>query len=144
MVAREKIIFPTLRIKLGLMKVLDRDGLCFGYMTRTFSGISTDKLKAGIFDVPQMRKLIKDPQFTATMNEIESNASRSFAYYYYLKKEKKNKNKICSWKCFNFEEFSKDVRPGNLTKESPRTKRTQSRELPLQFSSTSRRLNSGN
>ncbi|KAK4871977.1 hypothetical protein RN001_016101 [Aquatica leii] len=57
---------------------LNRDGLCFGYLIRKFSGISTEKLKAGIFDDPQIMQLIKDPQFTASMNEIESNAWCSF------------------------------------------------------------------
>ncbi|KAK5649680.1 hypothetical protein RI129_000709 [Pyrocoelia pectoralis] len=82
LVARDKIIFPPLHIKLGLMKqfvkALNRDGLCFGYLIHKFPGISTEKLKAGIFDGPQIRQLIKDPQFTASMNEIESNAWCSF------------------------------------------------------------------
>ncbi|KAK4873204.1 hypothetical protein RN001_015233 [Aquatica leii] len=57
-----------------IISALNRDRLCFGYLIRKFPGISTEKLKAGIFDGPQIRQLIKDPQFTASMNEIESNA----------------------------------------------------------------------
>lgn len=82
LVTREKILLPPLHIKLGLMKqfvkALDRGGNCFGYLSRKFPGISTEKLKAGIFDGPQIRQLIKDPQFTTSMNETESNAWGSF------------------------------------------------------------------
>ena len=82
LVAREKIKFPPLHIKLGLMKqfvkALNRDGLCFGYLIRKFPGISMGKLKAGIFDGPQIRQLIKDPEFTAAMSETESDAWCSF------------------------------------------------------------------
>lgn len=82
LVSREKILLPPLHIKLGLMKqfvkALNRDGNCFGYLSRKFPGISTEKLKAGIFDGPQIRQLVKDPQFTTSMNETESNAWSSF------------------------------------------------------------------
>jgi hypothetical protein len=37
-----------------------------------------EKLKAGIFDGPQIRQLINDPHFIASMNEIESCAWSSF------------------------------------------------------------------
>lgn len=82
LVEREReIIFPPLHIKLGLMKqlgkALKRDRICFGYLSRKFPGFSTEKLKAGIFDGPQIQ-LIKDPHFTESMNEFESNASCSF------------------------------------------------------------------
>ena len=33
--------------------------------------MSNEKLKAGIFDGPQIRKLIKDPNFQHSMNEIK-------------------------------------------------------------------------
>jgi hypothetical protein len=82
LVDREKIIFPPLHIKLGLMKqfvkALDKDGLLFDYLSRKFPGISTEKLKAGIFDGPQIRQLVEDSHFTESMNEIESNAWCSF------------------------------------------------------------------
>ena len=65
LVSREKILLPPLHIKLGLMKqfvkALNRDGNRFGYLPRKFPGISTEKLKAGIFDGPQRRQLVKDP-----------------------------------------------------------------------------------
>jgi hypothetical protein len=37
-----------------------------------------EKLKAGIFDGPQIRQLINDPHFVASVNEIESCARFSF------------------------------------------------------------------
>lgn len=82
LVTRDKIILPPLHIKLGLMKqfvkALNKDGPCFEYISRTFPGLSTEKLKAGIFDGPQIRKLVKDLHFTDSMNEAESHAWISF------------------------------------------------------------------
>ena len=64
LVPRDRIILPTLHIKLGLikqlMKALDKDGECFKYICRSFPGLSIEKLKAGIFDGPGIRKLMQD------------------------------------------------------------------------------------
>ena len=61
---REKIIFPPLHIKLGLMKqyvkALSKEGDCFRYLCAAFPELSEEKLKAGVFDGPQIRKMIKD------------------------------------------------------------------------------------
>ena len=59
LVSRDKIISPPLHIKLDLMKqfvkaLLDKDGPCFVYIGRKMPGISGEKLKAGIFDGPQI------------------------------------------------------------------------------------------
>ncbi|GBN34518.1 hypothetical protein AVEN_7101-1 [Araneus ventricosus] len=40
--------------------------------------LSTEKIKAGIFDDPQIRQLIKDPAFLNSMNEAERKAWTSF------------------------------------------------------------------
>ena len=40
------------------VKALDKQGSCFEYIGHVFPGISTEKLKAGIFDGPQIRKLV--------------------------------------------------------------------------------------
>ena len=37
-----------------------------------------EKLKAGIFDGPQIRQLIRDPQFENSMNEVELEAWKAF------------------------------------------------------------------
>jgi len=82
LVPREKIIFPPLHIKLGLMKqfvkALDKNGSCFAYIGKTMPQLSNEKIKAGIFDGPQIRQLIKDPDFINSMNEIEQKAWNSF------------------------------------------------------------------
>ena len=78
----KKIIFPPLHIKLGLIKqfvkALDKTGQCFQYISSAFPGLSNEKLKAGIFAYPQIRKLIKDPNFQHSMNEIELASWLSF------------------------------------------------------------------
>ena len=79
LVDRSKIIFPPLHIKLGIMKqivkALDKDGACFSYISNAFPGLSEEKKKAGIFDGPQIRKLMRDEPI---MNEIEKDAWGAF------------------------------------------------------------------
>ena len=50
------------------VKALDKTGQCFQYILSTFPRLSNEKLKAGIFDGPQIRNLIKDPN---SMKEID-------------------------------------------------------------------------
>ena len=82
LVPRDRIILPPLHIKLGLIKqlakALDKDGECFKYICRSFSGLSIDKLKAGIFDGPEIRKLMQDENFILSMNPLEADAWRGF------------------------------------------------------------------
>lgn len=82
LVPREKIILPPLHIKLGLMKqyvkALDKDGECFRFLSAKFRGLSSEKLKQGIFDGPMIRDLINDAQFVTTMTNDESRAWTSF------------------------------------------------------------------
>ena len=82
LVNRDRIILPPLHIKLGLMKqfvkALDKDGDCFNYIAQTFSGLSIEKLKGGIFDGPQIRKLMQDQTFTARMTVVERAAWCSY------------------------------------------------------------------
>ena len=72
LVDRDRILFPLLHIKLGLIKqfteALDKDGDCFTYLCQAFLGLTMEKLKAGIFDGPQIRQLIRDPEFENSMN----------------------------------------------------------------------------
>ena len=64
LVDRNRILFPPLYIKLSLIKqftkALDKDGDCFTYLCQAFPGLTTEKLKAGIFDGPQIQQLIRD------------------------------------------------------------------------------------
>ena len=82
LVNRDRIILPPLHIKLGLMKqfvkALDKHGSCFNYIVQKFPGLSMEKLKAGIFDGPQIRKLIQDQAFTSYMTAVESAAWCSY------------------------------------------------------------------
>lgn len=82
LVSQDKIILPPLHIKLGLMKqfvkALNPESQCFAYICNKMPGLSTEKLKAGIFDGPQIRQLIKDPHFNESMNELEEKAWKSF------------------------------------------------------------------
>ena len=75
LVNRNRIILSLLCIKLGLMKqfvkALDKDGDCFNYIAKTSPGLSMEKLKAGIFDGPQIHKLMQDQTFTARMTVAE-------------------------------------------------------------------------
>ena len=64
LVSRDRMILPTLHIKLGLMKqfvkALDKRGNCINNIAKKFPGLSMEKMKSGIFDGPQIRKLIQD------------------------------------------------------------------------------------
>lgn len=60
------------------VKSLNKDGECFKYISRSFQEISFEKLKAGIFTGPQIRKLIKDSNFQNYMNNIEFSAWSSY------------------------------------------------------------------
>ena len=67
---RDKIIFPPLHIKQGLMK--QKESRWFEYFCNIFPGISIEKKKMGIFDGPDIIKLVKDPHFIESMNDVES------------------------------------------------------------------------
>ncbi|XP_076367169.1 uncharacterized protein LOC143255416 [Tachypleus tridentatus] len=81
-VSREKIIFPPLHIKLGLMKqfmkALNTDGECFQHIFSVLPGLSFEKIKAGVFDGPQIRALVRDQEFARKMNDKERTAWLSF------------------------------------------------------------------
>lgn len=82
LVEPSKILLPPLHIKLGLMKqfvkALNKDGSCYAYLANKFSAISDAKLKEGIFDGPQIRTMLRDEAFVATMNAKEKAAWLSF------------------------------------------------------------------
>ena len=60
------------------VKALDKDGDCFNYIAQTFPSLSIEKLKGGIFDGPQIRKLMQDQTFTARMTVVERAAWCSY------------------------------------------------------------------
>ena len=81
-VSRDKIIFPPLHIKLGLMKqfvkALNTDGECFQYIVSVFLALSFEKIKASVFDGPQIRTLVRDTEFANKMNDNEKAAWQCF------------------------------------------------------------------
>lgn len=78
LVEREKIILPPLHIKLGLvknfLKALKDEEPAFQHLKNVFPSMSDAKLKEGVLDGPQIRKLIKDNEFHSLLNEEESAA----------------------------------------------------------------------
>uniref|UniRef100_UPI00358FB395 uncharacterized protein n=1 Tax=Myxine glutinosa TaxID=7769 RepID=UPI00358FB395 len=82
LVTPQKILLPPLHIKLGLMKnfvkALNKEGRAFAFLNKKFPRVSEAKLKAGIFDGPQIRELMKDPKFDESMESNERNAWLSF------------------------------------------------------------------
>ena len=105
LVGRDKIILPPLHIKLGIMKqfirAVSQDSPCFAYLQQKMSAISTEKLKAGIFDCPQIRQLINDSHFQQTMNDKERQAWLSFVLVI--------KNFLGSHKAENYVEIVNDM-----------------------------------
>ena len=82
LIERSIFLLPSLHIKLGLIKkftnALDKRGQCFMYLRKQFEKLSDAKIREGIFDGPQIRKMFKDQNFIHYMNEIEKSAWLSF------------------------------------------------------------------
>jgi hypothetical protein len=60
------------------VKALNKDGLCIEYIVHKLPGLNMEKLKAGIFDGPQIIQLTNDPHFVTSMNEIKTCACSLF------------------------------------------------------------------
>ena len=77
----DRNVLLQLHMKLGLIKqfmqALDKDG-CFNYIAKAFPDFSMEKLKTGIFDGPQIRKLKQNQTFTARMTVAERAAWCSY------------------------------------------------------------------
>ena len=75
LVEPSKILLSSLHINFGLMKnfvkALDREGRGFASIHQQFQQKSMEKIKAGIFDGPQIRELIKDTSFDDAVNPTE-------------------------------------------------------------------------
>ena len=81
-VSRDKMIFPSLHIKLvlikQLVKALPLGGKCFQHCLCTFPGLSYEKIEAGVFDGLQIHTLACDQIFVQTMNGKNKTACLSF------------------------------------------------------------------
>ena len=60
------------------VKALPTAGDCFKCLIWALPRLSMEKIKAGVFDGPQIRQLIKDEHFIGTMSELKKNAWISF------------------------------------------------------------------
>ena len=70
LVEPNKILLPPLHIKLGVMKKsMNRENSGFCFLQEKFPWISMEKLKADIFDGPQIRELMKDQMFDEALSE---------------------------------------------------------------------------
>jgi len=56
------------------VKALDRDGECFQHIVSAFPKLSFDKIKAGVFDGPQIRTIARDEEFVNKLNDKEKGA----------------------------------------------------------------------
>ncbi|KAI6653928.1 hypothetical protein LOD99_3104 [Oopsacas minuta] len=61
------------------IKALAKDRYCFKYIRNYFPEISEEKKKAGIFEGPQIRKLLMGNSFQDSMNEEEKRAWQAFS-----------------------------------------------------------------
>ena len=66
----------TLSTKAWQLKAIVFQRKISKFVSPSFPGLSIEKLKAGVFDGPQIRKLLKD--FVESMTPVQSDAWRSF------------------------------------------------------------------
>ena len=83
------------------VKSLDKSGKCFDYICSACPGLSYEKKKAGIFDGPQIRKLLKDPSFITSMSTVEQRAWSAF--------KETVKNFLGNHKAENYKEIIKEL-----------------------------------
>ena len=73
---------PFSALKLGLIKqfvkALNKDGDCFKYLRLRFLGLSDEKVNSDVFTGPDIRKLMKDLEFTGYMMDTEYDAWQAF------------------------------------------------------------------
>ena len=62
----------------NFVKALDKDGQSFRFLQTKFPYVSDAKLRAGVFDGPQIRKLMKDSSFDEILTGNEKTAWVSF------------------------------------------------------------------
>ncbi|GBP13914.1 hypothetical protein EVAR_10482_1 [Eumeta japonica] len=60
------------------VKSLDKDGNYFSYICQKVPQFTMEKIKAGIFDDPQIRQLTNDTQLRNSMTELELKAWTAF------------------------------------------------------------------
>jgi hypothetical protein len=100
------VYLPPLHIKLGLIKnfvkAMDQTSDGFKHLKEKFGAVQSDaKLKAGIFDGPQVRELIRDKDFPSKLRPLELKAWESFVQVV--------QNFLGNHKAQNFDELIDDM-----------------------------------
>jgi hypothetical protein len=62
----------------NFVKALKKEGRATAFLKRKFPRVSEAKLKAGVFDGPQIRELMQDAQFDKSLDRKEKKAWLSF------------------------------------------------------------------
>lgn len=106
LISRKKVLLPPLHIKLGLMKqfvtsLSNESNIPLLYLQNKFPNKSDVKLKAGVFDGPQIRQLMRDSVFTSSMNKLETSAWLVF--------KKVTKNFLGNNKAENYREIVEEM-----------------------------------
>ena len=82
LVLREKILLPTLHIKLGLAKqfinVVKSDSKALSHVQAMFPKLSEAKVKSGIFTGPVIRQMLGSKELEDKMTALERDAWQSF------------------------------------------------------------------
>ncbi|CAK9833042.1 hypothetical protein ANTRET_LOCUS9781 [Anthophora retusa] len=82
LIKKENVILPPLHIKLGLfknfVKALNKESQAFTYLRTIFKSLSFAKIKDGVFDGPQIKKLLGDEEFERYLSPAEAAAWNSF------------------------------------------------------------------
>lgn len=60
------------------VEALNKEVECFKYICKSFPRLSAEKLEAGVFDGPDIKKLIKDSDFVNSMDDLEKHTWWSF------------------------------------------------------------------
>lgn len=64
--------FPSTAQQAGFYQaVLDKNGGCFTSLCQALTGLTMEKLKARIFGGPQIRQIIRNPEFEKSMSGVE-------------------------------------------------------------------------
>ena len=66
----------------NFVKALKKDGQSFRFLQTKFPYVSNAKLRAGVFDGPQIRELMKDSSFDEILTGNEKTAWVSFKNVY--------------------------------------------------------------
>ena len=76
LLSRNRIILPPNQVRIDetIRESFRLKRSLFCLSKRSLSWLSSEKLKAGIFDGPQIRKLIKDRTFSLDMTKVQQDA----------------------------------------------------------------------